>query len=363
MAKLAKNRVIGNSSVIKKSVSKKESSLDTLAQLATLGKEPNEYVGFDLTRGTQKNDKKTLKKRARRKYLSTGLSLRLVDAEKQNPNSSLKKSYWNSYHCCGEMAVMKSGKVTSSYCKNRWCLVCNSIRTAQLIIKYKPILDTWEDKVMVTLTKGPRCKGAELKGVIEEMQKTFIQIRKIFNKRHERSNGDRFVGLRKLECTYDPKTNTYHPHFHLIMECPFIAHDFLEFWLKKNPKANRKAQDIRPADDNSITEVFKYFTKVITKSKEGESTIYADAMDVIFNAIKRKRTFQNFGFKVGKVDFTEEEISEVMDELLDVCEWNQDATDWVSTETGEMLSGYIAGDGMRELVTKKIVVRTHYNSS
>ena len=357
MAKIAKKAISSN---YKRDFS---TSLDTLAQLVTKSPESPKIEDFSLNKGTNVNDKKTLQKRARRKYMSTALSLRLVDAEKQNPDSILKKSYWNSFHCCAQMEVKESGKVTSSYCKNRWCLVCNSIRTAQLILKYNPILDGWDNKVMVTLTRGPRCKGAELKLVIEEMQLVFNQIRKTFNQRYKRGTSEKFVGLRKLECTYDPTTNTFHPHYHLILESPNIAKDFLEMWLEKHPKANRRAQDIRPADQNSTIEVFKYFTKVISKTKDGERAIYADAMDVIFNAIRGKRTFQNFGFKVGKVDFSEEEISEVIDTLYEVANWDQDVADWVVKSSGELLSGYSPGDGMRELVKKKVIVRTGYNSS
>lgn len=258
---------------------------------------------------------------------------------------------------------MESGKVTASYCKNRWCLVCNSIRTAQLILKYKPILLGWEDKVLVTLTRGPRCRGSELKLVIEEMQFIFNQIRKTFNQRYKRGTSEKFVGLRKLECTYDPKTNTYHPHYHLILESPTIAKEFLEMWLNKHPKANRKAQDIKVADDNSVIEIFKYFTKVVSKTKDGERAIYADAMDVIFNAVRGKRTFQNFGFKVGDVDFSSEEIADVVDEIFDVADWHQEVADWVVRDTGELFSGYEPGGGMTELVEQKIIARTDFDSS
>jgi len=52
-----------------------------------------------------------------------------------------------------------------------------------------------------------------------------------------------------------------------------------------------------------------------------------------------------------------------MDELLEVANWHQKDADWIIEETGEMVSGYSPGDGMRELVEKKIVVRTSYDSS
>lgn len=358
MAKLAKNRLIGNSKP------ENSSSLDTLAQLVTDPPEPPENgEDFKLNRGTRVDDKQSLQKRARRKYMSVGIALGLVDAQKQNSSSKLKKGYWNTYHCCNALFIMESGKVISKYCKRRWCLVCNSIRTAQLILRYKPTLDSWENKVMATVTKGPRCTGAELKDAIEEMQFKITQIRKIFNQRHKRGTSEKFVGLRKLECTYDPITNTYHPHYHFIFKSLTVAREFLELWLQKNPNAKRVAQDIRPADDNSVIEVFKYFTKVVSKSKDGERVVYADAMDVIYNAITGKRIFQNFGFKIGKVDFSEEEIAQIVDNLLDVAQWDQEVADWVIHDTGEMFSGYEPGEGMQQLVQEQIIVRPYFNSS
>jgi len=86
-------------------------------------------------------------------------------------------------------------------------------------------------------------------------------------------------------------------------------------------------------------------------------------MDVIFNCIKGKRTFQNFGFKVGKVDFSSEEVADLVDQLAGVAEWQQEVTDWVDRETGEVISGYVAGEGMRDLVENKMIVRTGFNSS
>ena len=69
--------------------SKKGSPLDTLAQLAS-------NDDFALQSRVEITDKKTLVKKARRKFFTSNLSLRLVDASKQNVKSKLQKSYWNS---------------------------------------------------------------------------------------------------------------------------------------------------------------------------------------------------------------------------------------------------------------------------
>ena len=43
--------------------------------------------------------------------------------------------------------------------------------------------------------------------------------------------------------------------------------------------------------------------------------------------------------------------------------WDQDCADWVVSDTGELLSGYIPSDDMKKLVTEKIIVRTGFDSS
>ena len=241
--------------------SKNAPSLDTLAQLAT-----NDPPGddFALNSCTSVGDKKTLLKRARRKYLTNGVVLGLVNAcDNTDTGNSLKKSYWNSFHCTKSLVLHDDGSLTGNYCKNRWCMVCNSIRTAKLMNDYKPILDSWEEKYMVTLTIR-NCVGLDLRNVIEGMMSTFIRIKKRLQKRHERATGEKMVGIRKLECTYNPVTDTYHPHFHLILNNETIARDILNAWLDSYPTQSvEEAQDIRPADDKSCMELFKYFTKVM----------------------------------------------------------------------------------------------------
>lgn len=348
----------------KSSASEKCVSLDTLAQLATSSKKEDD---IKLIPCTHESDKKTLQKRAYRKYINTSLSLRLVDASKINPKSTLQKSYFNSYHCCKTIAIHSSGKVKGNYCKNRWCLVCNSIRTAVLIHKYMPVVEDWNDKYFVTLTL-PNCDGRDLRATIDEMQKVITQIRKVIQKRYQRGKGEKFIGVRKLECTYNPKTNKYHPHYHFVIDGHDNASELLNIWLKKVPAAKAVAQDIRPADDNSSKELFKYFTKVVTtiKDKNGDikdAKIYADAMDVIFNSIKGLRTFQNFGFKtkneVLAEDFVPAELSG--DPIVSEAVWVQELADWAE-ENGELLSGYIPLEKTKRLVNKKIIVRDNFHT-
>lgn len=346
----------------------KVSSLDTLAQLVTsCANDAKKNDDIKLIPCTHEDDKETLQKRAYRKYISHALSLRLVDASKINPKSTLEKSYFNSYHCCSTIAIHSSGKVKGNYCKNRWCAVCNSIRTAVLIHTYMPIIEKWDDKYFVTLTLK-NIKDRELRNTIYEMNKTTTKIKSTIRQRHVRGKGERYLGLRKLECTYNPNTDEYHPHFHFIINGYDNAHELYYRWIELTATAKYKGQDIKQADDNSTKELFKYFTKITTpiKDKKGnviDHKIYADAMDVIFNSIKGMRTFQHFGFKQKKKvkaeDFAPLENSR--DPVVSTAKWIQELADWAE-DNGELLSGYIIKKETEKLVKNKIIVRDNFHT-
>lgn len=335
--------------------------LDTLAQLGTHKVHTQKDDSIKLCACTQLDDAKTLLKRARRKYFGQALTLSLVDAAKQSPDSSLNKSYWNTFHCCSELSVLTDGRLSGHFCKNRWCMVCASIKTAHSINKYQPTLDTWENKQMVTLTI-PNSTKADLKPTMELMHRVFTKIKDRLRKRHQRGQGEKFMGLRKFECTYNAHTNTYHPHFHVIVNGRANSDHLKNMWLDELPQCRESAQDVRPANSKSSIELFKYFTKVVSGKNKESRVIYADALDVIFNAVRGKRTFQPFGFRAEKLE--DEENGEDKNAFaIDIRKWVQTLGDWVDEETGEMLTGHIPSDGMKELVTKKIIVRKYFNTS
>ena len=347
----------GRNSSLKKSDSL---YLDTLAEGGT----NPENFSFDLVSNTSKSDCQTLKKRARRKYFGNALVKSLVDASRVNKKSSLKKSYWNTFHCAATLTEDSDGKISGRYCKNRWCMVCNSIRTAQLIKQYRPVFYAWDDVYFVTLTV-PNIGADSLPGALHAMQTSFKRIHERYKKQHQRGQGERFKGFRKLEITYNAERNDFHPHFHFVVEGESRALQLVADWLREFPLADAQAQDCRKADDAAIMELFKYTTKVIS-GKPGEGrAIYADAMDIIFNAIRGKRTFQPFGFEQSDRDLmasaaenaNDIEVEKSEARAIAEWEWQDDATDWVNKETGEVLANYQPGEGMKLLCEERILIR------
>ncbi len=277
--------------------------------------------------------------------------MRLANIE----GSPLTKSYWNTFYCSSVMQK-KGDHLTAKFCKNRWCLVCNRIRTAQLIKQYLPTIQSWEEKYFVTLTV-PNCPGEELKATIKEMKAVFNRIRqRITMQFRGKKRAAQLVGLRKLEATYNPSRKDYHPHFHLIVNDRAVADDLRKYWLTHFQEAKWQGQDVRQADDRSALEMFKYFTKLVS-SHSKERLILVDPLDVIFQAVAGERTFQAFNVKVTK-EATDEEAEALAEELTTeaVYQWQQDATDWVDIETGELLTGYEPDAQFRELVERRIIL-------
>ena len=304
--------------------------LDTLAQLGTVSE--NDY-------------KKTpLYKRARAKTFSAPLAVKLAVL-----GTDLEKSYRNTYYC-NQNLVQYGNKITGNYCNNRWCSVCNRIRTAKLIIGYKKPLEELEDKHLVTLTL-PNCKAENLRETIDFMQETCKKIQEIFKNRKKRGTRDwQLVGIRKLECTYNYKTDTYHPHYHLLVQGEVAANELVKEWLKKVPSATQQAQDVRRAEPDAEVELFKYFTKIVTKVDKTFKTL-VKPLDVIFTAMRGLRVFQPIGLKKDVSEDIEDIITEEIDGIEEkITKHTWFCNDWVDVDTGECLTGYIPSEAMINLI-------------
>lgn len=286
-------------------------SLDTLVQLSTAD---------DLGR-------EKLIKRQKAKAITLGQLFPLIDLD-----SDMKKSYWRAYHC--NRQILQCGyKMVSKYCNARWCTVCNRIRMAKMINGYSPALLNLVDLQFITLTR-PNVKAHDL---AEEYQ-IFIKSWRAIYKNLRKTYGVIPEGIRKVECTYNPITDSYNLHFHVLMEGRDNGNLLIDLWLKRNPTANRKGQDIRPARDGSLIELFKYAVKGVHKGK-----FYPKALDNIYRVLKGRRTYQPFGIK----KYVDEDVSGIKSQEIrfkgyrtDFWTWDEDKRDWMNSK-GELLTEYI----------------------
>jgi hypothetical protein len=223
-----------------------------------------------------------------------------------------------------------------------------------------PVLEAWPDKHFVTLTIK-NMPAAELRPAIAGMVSTFQAIKLGMR----RTAGVKLRALRKLECTYNQRTDEYHPHFHFVVEDREQALLLREAWLERYPETtDARGQDVQPADNKSVRELFKYFTKLLAKKRRGDGSMVSvpvppAALDVIFQAMQGRRVYQPAGFTV--VSETPDENAEIApeeatsaitraDETL-TWEWCQGAADWVDDSTGECLTGYDPAERFKEFVS------------
>lgn len=255
--------------------------LDTLAQL-TYGKEKTPKL----------DGKEVFSKRARSKWYTQKIVAPLLKLD-----TPLLKQYKRAYYeCCSILKQKGRGNMTSTfYCNSRVCNVCNRIRTAKLMNGYMAQLGDIEKLYFGTLT-APNVPGHLLKSEIKRYIKDFRYIiNKMLRQLHGRKGGVKWQGIRKIECTYNEEENTYHPHIHfiggensdLIIQC----------WLKLRQDALPVGQHLQQANKGSLNELFKYSTKLITKSDTEKGTLKVNpvALDTIMQALNRKRTFQPYG--------------------------------------------------------------------
>ena len=282
-----------------------------------------------------------LTKKARKKYFSGGIALNLI---RYNPDSLLKKSYWNTFYCSASLYKKAENDFRTKYCKNRWCPTCQSIRVAKLIIEYKEALNNLTDTYFITLTK-PTVFAEDLPERIKYMNTEWRKISELARKQKKQ-----LKGVRKSECTLTK--GKYHFHYHIICEGEENTKWIYDQWMKRNPDSSKKAQEVKKCDEFKLIELFKYVTKLSfstsQKNKKGEVRAVKPAhlfkaLDTIFTAMKGKRVYNAFGISktINENNIGDDDIKEIIDKEKNLYTWY--VHDWIN-DLGELLSGYTPPD-------------------
>lgn len=296
-------------------------------------------------RGGELRDNKTIKKRAKRKLIMIKVILALIDVAKSKDAKHRVRAYWNAYHCMSRLYQVE-GKLHTLYCGTRFCTICSGIRKAELIHRYKFTISTWAKPYFVTLTVKavPACRLSE---TIDKMFEAFRKIKERCKQRTRRGGSVKIMGIKSLECNFNPPKRTYNPHFHFIVPNKKVADILTEEWLLYWPDAHRDAQDARSVKDveRDLVELIKYssktFTEPDTQRKSGKKCkpkIYASALDNIFEAFWGHRLFERFGFSLAKQAKAQSKVQWVAD--YQEWQYNMAAGDWVGKDIEATLSGY-----------------------
>ncbi len=335
-------------------------ALNTLAQTGTSNLANQAIIVAG--NGSDLSNCDAMKKRAKRKTITQAMMLNMIDLCDREGTDERRKAFWNTYHCQAKVYTI-GGKLYARYCKNRHCLLCCSIRKADIINRYLPVIQKWEEPYFLTLTvKAVPYKN--LNAVMKRMIETFRKIIEKYKKQNQRGKGIKLKGVRSLESNFNPVAKTYNPHFHCIVANKQMAEIIMAEWLKRSKpgKTNRAAQNMTRIFNNvtALIEVVKYGSKIFTdhdidkKSKiakqgKGQAKIYAAALYNIFRSMKGLRIFERFGFNLPK-DAKPLPVGTRV--VKDFYEWNFHApsNDWLSIDTGNPLSNFIASFDLLSLL-------------
>lgn len=111
------------------------------------------------------------------------MMLKLIDVAKGKGETELEKAYWNTYYCQQEI-VTADGKLYGKCCKNRFCTLCCSIRKAELINRYYPIMKHWKAPYFLTLTVKS-CQSNKLPRYIKKMNQGLALSTAKYRKRYQ----------------------------------------------------------------------------------------------------------------------------------------------------------------------------------
>jgi hypothetical protein len=301
--------------------------------------------------------RRTMQKRARAKYLTDDLLQELEELDSHIPYSRARG-------CCSTV-VQEDGKLKCSYCKCRWCIVCNRIRMGKILNDYLPVLEMWDDEEgvhFVTLTT-PNVEGEELRSQLDEMKKLLRYCRRSIRE----TRGLDFRAVENWEVTFNEERGDYNPHIHVAVRGKDQALALREEWLKRWESANEAGQDVRKWDGTKggMQELAKYATKMIAPDSEDRPP--AEALDVIFRALYRLHLINPTGFdkdeekararryqegeetdqeETGRPDVDEQEEDPFEDLNAGVpayvrpeekCVWEWEGRNWWNVESGEPL--------------------------
>lgn len=202
-------------------------------------------------------------------------SLKVVDAlHELGQGKKANRMWW-----CGAELAYQDGKLLSAgFCRDRVCVMCNWRRSIKTFYQLSRVLDIAQDDnpnletVFLTLAvRNP--SGPDLAATLDTMFKGWAKMTE-----HRRFRNAIVGYFRALEVTYNQATDTYHPHFHvmLVVERKYFHHgeklylsqaDWVHMWrvscnLNYDPTAHIQATKTnKERKYKAVAEVAKYTVK------------------------------------------------------------------------------------------------------
>lgn len=166
------------------------------------------------------------------------------------------------------------------------------------------------------------------------------------------------MGIRSLECNFNPEKRTYNPHLHLVVPdretALILIQECLRYWTPTH--AGRGGQHYREVGsmEKDLIDTIKYGSKIYTEPDRDKNIqsqvspkVYAAALYNIYAAMKGLRIFDRFGFDLPKLEraLKPAQITTEYEEWVYLPEHQ----DWQATENEQLLLGVALTDDLKEL--------------
>ena len=195
----------------------------------------------------------------------------------------------------------------ANFCRVRLCPVCNWRKSLKMFSQVSEITDVLlKEKpsvrfIFLTLTvKNPTAE--DLIATLNEMNEGFKWlVQKSRNFAPAKILKQNLLGyLKSTEITYNSKANTYHPHFHVLLELKsnYFATGYIKqseyqsMWrqaLKLDYDPQVDVRIIKNATSRTIAEMSKYPTKTADLLKLKNENQAVDALITLHNAMRNRR--------------------------------------------------------------------------
>lgn len=210
--------------------------------------------------------------------------------------------------------------VGANFCGNRFCPHCSYNKARKDAYETYILVDYLKSQgynfIFLTLT-APNVSGEDLE---KELRSYYSSFERLMKRKEIKKVVKGYV--RKLEVTYNPERNDYHPHYHVLIAVKdyYFTHsnyyisqsEWLDFWRKSKRDETITQVDVRRFNIDKDPTVILELTKYL--SKDSNYLYSTEVFKTFYNALKGKREFSFNGefkkarqlFKNGELDYLKE---------------------------------------------------------
>jgi Replication protein len=202
--------------------------------------------------------------------------------------------FWSFYvcHSCGQFCYLAKFR-----CGHRLCAQCGRRRVSRLLASLGGVLNEIKNPKMLTVSLRSRPRG-ELADALKELWSAFQRLR--HRAIWKSVNG----AIVSLEITYNPRSLSFHPHLHILLDGDYIPWNSLHAAWKEVSKSCGNAVYIQKCRPGWQRELIKYVTKVGDLMKDKA------ALREFLGATKGKRFIRTYG-TLYNAGAEQEDVSEV----------------------------------------------------